>query len=111
MAENTTRRCVKLCRFDEIADPGARGFEVDGTEGRGGCRAAAAVIDGPVMAGPDADVLSALETITGAAQEHGIGTEKRATLASFAPARRLSTMRAIKQALDPHNVMNPGKIL
>jgi D-lactate dehydrogenase (cytochrome) len=41
--------------------------------------------------------------------EHGIGTGKRAYLMQEL-GDAVETMRAIKQALDPLNIMNPGKI-
>ncbi len=43
--------------------------------------------------------------------EHGIGTLKREDLQRLKPASEISAMRAIKQALDPHNIMNPEVIL
>jgi FAD/FMN-containing dehydrogenase len=43
--------------------------------------------------------------------EHGIGTLKRDDLARLLPPARLAMMRAIKQALDPLGIMNPGKLL
>ena len=43
--------------------------------------------------------------------EHGIGSEKRDTLAAFSAPARLGLMRSIKAALDPDGIMNPGKIL
>jgi FAD/FMN-containing dehydrogenase len=43
--------------------------------------------------------------------EHGIGALKTGELARYKPAVELDMMRAIKRALDPHNIMNPGKIL
>ncbi len=43
--------------------------------------------------------------------EHGIGSEKRDTLADFSSAPRMNLMRAIKTALDPRDIMNPGKVL
>ncbi|MTW03221.1 FAD-binding protein [Duganella ginsengisoli] len=43
--------------------------------------------------------------------EHGIGALKRDELARYKAPLELALMRAIKQALDPHNLMNPGKIL
>jgi FAD/FMN-containing dehydrogenase len=43
--------------------------------------------------------------------EHGIGQMKRAELARLGDPARLSVMRAIKQALDPKNIMNPGKLV
>jgi FAD/FMN-containing dehydrogenase len=43
--------------------------------------------------------------------EHGIGRLKRAELAHYKSPIELATMRAIKAALDPHNIMNPGKVI
>ncbi len=43
--------------------------------------------------------------------EHGIGQLKLAEFARTAGATRLATMRAIKQALDPRGIMNPGKLV
>ena len=43
--------------------------------------------------------------------EHGIGQLKRAELARLAPAGRVHALRAIKQALDPLGIMNPGKLV
>jgi FAD/FMN-containing dehydrogenase len=42
--------------------------------------------------------------------EHGIGQMKRDELARLAPDR-VATLRAIKSALDPDNLMNPGKLV
>ena len=43
--------------------------------------------------------------------EHGIGLEKRATLARLASPARLALMRTLKAALDPRGILNPGKVL
>jgi FAD/FMN-containing dehydrogenase len=43
--------------------------------------------------------------------EHGIGQMKRDELARLADPARLHAMRAIKRALDPKNIMNPGKLV
>ena len=42
--------------------------------------------------------------------EHGIGLHKQGFLVDEAGAGAVAMMRQIKQALDPHNIMNPGKI-
>jgi len=42
--------------------------------------------------------------------EHGIGLHKIDFLVEEAGPVAINTMRAIKQALDPQNLMNPGKI-
>ncbi len=43
--------------------------------------------------------------------EHGIGRSRLAELAHYKPRLELDMMRAIKQALDPLGIMNPGKVL
>lgn len=43
--------------------------------------------------------------------EHGIGRLKRDDLARFGDPAKLAAMRAIKQALDPAGIMNPGAVL
>ena len=42
--------------------------------------------------------------------EHGIGQDKIDELAHYTSAVEMETMRAIKRAIDPKNIMNPGKI-
>ena len=42
--------------------------------------------------------------------EHGIGLHKQGFLLDEAGVGAVAMMRQIKQALDPHNIMNPGKI-
>ena len=42
--------------------------------------------------------------------EHGIGQEKMDELARYASPVEIATMQAVKRALDPKNIMNPGKI-
>ena len=43
--------------------------------------------------------------------EHGIGQLKRDELARLAPRGRIHALRAIKHALDPLGIMNPGKLV
>lgn len=47
-------------------------------------------------------------TITG---EHGVGIKKRHVLPLRAGTTGMATMAAIKRALDPNNILNPGKVL
>jgi len=42
--------------------------------------------------------------------EHGIGALKREDFRRYVPEARVALMRAVKQALDPDDTMNPGKI-
>jgi len=42
--------------------------------------------------------------------EHGVGIHKMGFLLDEAGAGAVAAMRAIKQALDPKNILNPGKI-
>ena len=43
--------------------------------------------------------------------EHGIGTHKKEILAKHKDSVELAMMHAVKTAIDPHNIMNPGKML
>lgn len=42
--------------------------------------------------------------------EHGIGSKRRDFFTGLCQPEQLEVMRAIKKALDPNNIMNPGKI-
>ncbi|WP_375160868.1 FAD-binding oxidoreductase [Bradyrhizobium sp. RDT46] len=43
--------------------------------------------------------------------EHGIGIDKLDELSHYRSKTELDIMRTIKRALDPQNIMNPGKVL
>ena len=43
--------------------------------------------------------------------EHGVGRLKRDELAKLRPAAATETMRAIKRAIDPLNIMNPNRVV
>jgi FAD/FMN-containing dehydrogenase len=42
--------------------------------------------------------------------EHGIGTKRKHVLGLTRTPAELSVMKAIKVALDPNNILNPGKV-
>jgi len=73
--------------------------------------------DGPAFlrdceAAVNAIVYDAVDALGGSiSAEHGIGVLKRDELAGRKSPVALNMMRAIKQALDPHNIMNPGRVL
>lgn len=74
-----------------------------------------------VMIGLEQDLPhSAMETVLYAglsdiggsfSAEHGIGIEKRDAFTRFGNPAKRQTMAAIKAALDPNNILNPGKII
>jgi D-lactate dehydrogenase (cytochrome) len=43
--------------------------------------------------------------------EHGIGIMKRDLLPSIKDPVAMELMRALKRMLDPHGILNPGKVL
>jgi FAD/FMN-containing dehydrogenase len=43
--------------------------------------------------------------------EHGIGQSRLAELAHYKPPVEIAMMRAVKRALDPKGIMNPGKVV
>jgi FAD/FMN-containing dehydrogenase len=43
--------------------------------------------------------------------EHGLGQLKRDTIRGYKDPVEMELMRTVKQALDPHGLMNPGKVL
>ena len=57
-------------------------------------------------------VYDAVDALGGSiSAEHGIGALKRDELAQRKSPVALGLMRAIKSALDPHGLMNPGRVL
>jgi FAD/FMN-containing dehydrogenase len=43
--------------------------------------------------------------------EHGVGAQKVNKLPLYKDPTALAMMRSVKQALDPHNILNPGRVL
>jgi FAD/FMN-containing dehydrogenase len=59
-----------------------------------------------------AQALDLLRQLNGSfSAEHGIGQSKLDTMRAHKEPAQLAAMRAIKQALDPKNIMNPGKLI
>jgi glycolate oxidase len=42
--------------------------------------------------------------------EHGIGIKRKQSFTDLIDPAELAMMKAIKQVLDPNNILNPGKI-
>jgi len=42
--------------------------------------------------------------------EHGIGLEKKVYLPCSRNAQEIALMQRLKQMMDPHNILNPGKL-
>ena len=56
-------------------------------------------------------VYEPLRSLSGSiSAEHGIGLERKAYLGISRSAAEIATMRALKAALDPRGILNPGKI-
>lgn len=61
------------------------------------------------ISGPIHDLVHRLDGSFSA--EHGVGRAKTAELVRYGDPAKLAAMRAIKQALDPVGIMNPGAVL
>jgi FAD/FMN-containing dehydrogenase len=60
----------------------------------------------------DDDILALVATMGGSiSAEHGIGIAKRAALERAAGSTDLAAMTAIKRALDPQGILNPGVLV
>jgi D-lactate dehydrogenase (cytochrome) len=119
----TTDTCVPISRLGELlmvsiqeADASGLPYYIVGHVGDGNFHLAYMVKDGDLAQRETAERLSmqmvrraiALEgTCTG---EHGIGLHKMGFLLEEAGDGSVAMMRQIKRALDPHNILNPGKI-
>ena len=119
----TTDTCVPISRLAEIleisvteADASGLPYYIVGHVGDGNFHLAYLVKEGDAAQRDVAETLSermvqraiAMEgTCTG---EHGIGLHKMGFLVEEAGAGAVEMMRQIKRALDPKNIMNPGKI-
>jgi FAD/FMN-containing dehydrogenase len=96
---------VRVIAFGHLGD-GNIHFNVRGPEGAGP----------DWLHGPALEVTAFVHDLVVAAKgsisaEHGIGQMRLSELARLAEPARLKTMRAIKQALDPQGIMNPGKLV
>jgi len=43
--------------------------------------------------------------------EHGVGVMKRDEILRYKGIAEIEAMRVLKRALDPHNILNPGKVI
>jgi len=64
-----------------------------------------------VLAAADRIVAAALELGGTITAEHGVGTARRAWLPVQVGEDAMGIMRAIKAALDPLGILNPGRVL
>jgi len=72
--------------------------------------------DGGVLAARSEEIRRAVHDLVSAhggsiSAEHGIGLSKVGELERYEDPAALDLMRAIKRAIDPDNLMNPGKVL
>lgn len=67
-----------------------------------------------VSAIPDVEaaVYAAVDAVDGSiSAEHGVGVARAADIAARKDPAEIAMMRAVKAGLDPHGIMNPGKML
>jgi len=97
---------VRLVNFGHLGD-GNLHYNVQAPEGQD-----AAVFLREQEARVNSIVFDAVQAHGGSiSAEHGVGSLKVDHLTHYKSAVALNTMRAIKQALDPQNLMNPGRVV
>jgi len=119
----TTDTCVPISRLAEIinasvaeADASGLPYYIVGHVGDGNFHLAYLVKEGDAEQRATAERLSmqmvrrAIELEGTCTGEHGIGLHKMGFLVDEAGAGAVALMRDLKRALDPKNIMNPGKI-
>ena len=69
-------------------------------------------MDAAIQLAFNSAIYGAVRTVHGSiAAEHGIGVSRAAFLSWTRSESELDLMRTLKRALDPQNILNPGKIL
>ena len=119
----TTDTCVPISRLAEIIDASVAEVDASGLPyyivghvGDGNFHLAYLVKDGDPAQRALAEGMSqrmvqrAIELEGTCTGEHGVGLHKMDFLVEEAGAAAVELMRQIKRALDPKNIMNPGKI-
>jgi FAD/FMN-containing dehydrogenase len=97
---------VRLVNFGHLGD-GNLHYNVQAPEGQD-----AAVFLAEQEARVNKIVFDAVQACGGSiSAEHGVGSLKVDNLTHYKSPVALQTMRAIKQALDPQNLMNPGRVV
>jgi D-lactate dehydrogenase (cytochrome) len=96
---------IRPCPFGHLGD-GNIHFNFSQPEGA----------EGAAFMAREKDVNAAIYEVVGRlggsiSAEHGIGQLKRELLATVKDKVALDMMAAIKRALDPNGIMNPGKLL
>lgn len=100
--------CAEELRHRMLSYPAVGAFGVFGHLADGNIHVE---ISGPAPDDDEVDsrVLSVVKAYGGAVSaEHGIGRAKTQWLGASRSDAEISAMRAIKQAWDPHNLLNPG---
>ena len=104
-------RLAELVVAAQAATPPGATLHVFGHLGEGNLHLNVAGIDAYIDTVTDA-VLAAVAGLGGSiAAEHGVGRAKRAWVGLSRGAAEIDAMRAIKAALDPAGVLNPGVLL
>lgn len=96
---------ARIVAFGHIGDGNVH-YDIIGPEG-----SAKDVLE-PVRSDIESAVYDVIGDFSGSiSAEHGVGRHRRDSIAKRKSAVELDMMRAIKHALDPKGIMNPGKML